>query len=130
MELIDREALKKAWIEECGGDCAICGYLITEKRKDGLTDWIGCELIENAPKIETFTFDDMNKAQEVGYKAGKLEGKSDRPRGEWIELDDYYCKCSNCEIIGVPEIGYANYCPNCGAKMKNSIDNLEANDET
>ena len=81
MDLIDRDALKKVWLEECGGDCAICGYLITEKSKDGLTDWIGCELIENAPKIETFTFDDMNKAQEVGYKAGKLEGKSERPHG-------------------------------------------------
>ena len=48
---------------------------------------------------------------------------SDRPQGEWIEVDDYFirCKCSICgweshkyedDVYGMP------YCPNCGAKMK------------
>ena len=48
---------------------------------------------------------------------------SDRPQGEWIEVDDSLisCKCSICgweshmhedDVYGMP------YCPNCGACMK------------
>ena len=42
-----------------------------------------------------------------------------RPTGEWIS--DGYCissskfKCSRCHF---PELEKTNYCPNCGARMK------------
>jgi len=55
---------------------------------------------------------------------------SDRPQGEWIEVDDYFirCKCSICgweshkyedDVYGMP------YCPNCGAKMKGADNETE-----
>ena len=50
--------------------------------------------------------------------------ESERPHGEWIDIEGYYCECSNCKIVGVNELDYANFCPNCGADMR------EANDET
>lgn len=48
-------------------------------------------------------------------------------QGEWIEVDDYFirCKCSICgweshkyedDVYGMP------YCPNCGARMKETDD--------
>ena len=55
---------------------------------------------------------------------------SDRPQGEWIEVDDYFirCKCSICgweshkyedDVYGMP------YCPNCGAIMKGASNETE-----
>lgn len=55
------------------------------------------------------------------------ELKTDRPQGEWIEVDDSLisCKCSICgweshmhedDVYGMP------YCPNCGACMKGADD--------
>ena len=52
---------------------------------------------------------------------------SDRPQGEWIEVDDISisCRCSVCgweahlyedDVYGMP------YCPNCGARMKGADD--------
>jgi hypothetical protein len=51
----------------------------------------------------------------------------ERPRGEWIEVDDSLisCRCSVCgweahlyedDVYGMP------YCPNCGAEMKGADD--------
>jgi len=44
-----------------------------------------------------------------------------QPQGEWIRVDDEKVKCSICEVIHLM-YSYpgttANYCPNCGAKMK------------
>ena len=57
--------------------------------------------------------------------------KSDRPQGEWIEVDDISisCRCSVCgweahlyedDVYGMP------YCPNCGARMKGADDENES----
>ena len=41
-----------------------------------------------------------------------------RPHGEWIPCkDDNFCKCSECKQIVMSE-ERSNFCPNCGAKMK------------
>ena len=124
MDLIDREALKKEAFKV--SDCVF---------EDELNEMVvSIKSIDNAPKIETFTFDDMNKAQEVGYKAGKLEGKSERPHGKWLRKGDSKWHCSECGAV--PEFGGTTntdkfdvtmsnkYCRLCGADMR------EANDET
>lgn len=48
---------------------------------------------------------------------------ADRPQGEWISKGKRIYRCSNCgnylDFDGVNAgRGDANYCPNCGAKMK------------
>ena len=47
-----------------------------------------------------------------------IEAIKARPHGEWIDIEGYYCECSNCKIVGVNELDYANFCPNCGADMR------------
>ena len=43
--------------------------------------------------------------------------------GEWIEDEYGYIHCSKCEMEwDEPEHPNTNYCPNCGAKMKNVTD--------
>ena len=45
----------------------------------------------------------------------------DRPQGEWIiNWDDRYRKCTNCNQIWWFDYGSYNsdFCPNCGARMK------------
>ena len=41
-----------------------------------------------------------------------------RKQGEWIRQDETYTRfqCSRC--LSENHHGYGNYCPNCGAKMK------------
>lgn len=79
------------------------------------------EAIDNAPTVDTFTFQDMNKAIEVGREFGKLEGKTERPQGEWGDVFHHqgynYHKCSNC-CFGIKLDDYDNFCPNCGARMR------------
>lgn len=106
MDLIDREALKKEAFKV--SDCVF---------EDELNEMVvSIKSIDNAPKIETFTFDDMNKAQEVGYKAGKLEGKSERPHGKWVNISGFASECSICKTCEIfPNF---NFCPNCGADMR------------
>ena len=46
----------------------------------------------------------------------------ERAEGEWIPFDVEY-ECSHCGIIlqfndGTPKDNNANFCPNCGARMK------------
>ena len=42
---------------------------------------------------------------------------ADRPQGEWIECGSYY-KCPFCEEIEFESDGKTNFCPNCGARMR------------
>lgn len=56
----------------------------------------------------------------------KLKGEQERPHGEWIFLkaneeqtDGYECSvCKATYHTKVPYFSEFNYCPNCGAKMK------------
>lgn len=84
-------------------------------------------VIDNAPTIDTFTFDDMKKGINVGYKAGRLTEKWERPKGEWKEFKYGLYYCSRCfervdkdieRIDALVSKGErSNYCPVCGAKM-------------
>ena len=44
-------------------------------------------------------------------------GMESRPSGEWIDCGSYY-KCPFCEEIEFESDGKTNFCPNCGARMR------------
>ena len=62
------------------------------------------------------------------FMRGYVKGKADRPQGEWIEdyngngWNDYWdYTCSNCGKRyerADAVLCKANFCPNCGARMK------------
>ena len=88
-------------------------------------------VIANYFKDECNVNTSIRQAFEKGFRIGVKKGAStDRPQGEWIEVDDYFirCKCSICgweshkyedDVYGMP------YCPNCGAKMKGADNETE-----
>ena len=53
-------------------------------------------------------------------------------KGEWIEQEDdyyHYWECSECGFgVGLDDI--RNYCPNCGADMRQVTGKLENNDNS
>ena len=56
--------------------------------------------------------EDAERLYEAGYHK--------QSEGEWIDVEDtllYRYKCSLCGEIKLGKM--TNYCPNCGAKMKN-----------
>ena len=68
--------------------------------------------IQNAPTVEPLKIYEFK-----GCDNCELE----RPQGEWIynQYDDWHCsECRHIEIGGYNQKPSANFCPNCGAKMK------------
>ena len=110
-DLISREALKKTLCEEC------------EAREHYIGE-IMLKAIDNAPAVDTYTIEDIQKVREDSLILGaKL---AQRPQGEWIfekaneEHTDGYI-CSNCKRsfhTKVPYFSEFNFCPNCGADMR------------
>ena len=112
-DLISRSALQDKMHDECCGECESCKKYI----------WNGerslCGLIDEAPTVPLPDFKE-------GYKQAILDGKTNysRPKGKWIKTNDYvtcaygcidYVKCSCCKNDSLEE---GDYCPNCGADMK------------
>lgn len=105
MRLIDGDALSEKFIKECAEECAICP--MCDGRQYNNPKLLHCKIIIDAPII-------------------------DRPQGEWeIEYrgngwNDYWDYiCSNCgkKYERADAVLYkANFCPNCGAKMKGAED--------
>ena len=67
---------------------------------------------------------DMTACYNAGYESGYKKGKEDRQQGKWIEhewaeevegllISNY--ECSECHSW---ERSESNYCPNCGADMR------------
>ena len=50
------------------------------------------------------------------YMRGFNKGKVSIPTGHWIE-GKYKDTCDKCRCTYPKNIGFKNYCPNCGAKM-------------
>lgn len=51
--------------------------------------------------------------------------KEQEPKtGHWINIDETHSKCDRCGAVFeiASENGEANYCPNCGAKMAESVE--------
>lgn len=83
---------------------------------------------------------DLQKVHNIGYNEGYTQGytqgyldgigvkqvSSERPHGKWIKLRDYDFKCSLCGLSIMDEY---NYCPECGADMREDADN-ETHDKT
>lgn len=91
--LVDADKLIEEFKGRCICDCDCCKY------QRGAY----CGLIDNAPTVE------------------------ERPHGKWIEHqdchDDTYYTCSHCgedwtTIEGDPMDNLMNYCPMCGADMR------------
>lgn len=126
-DLISREALKEIILKEYKG---------YEVSSTSASDII--KIIDNAPTVDTFTFDDMKKGINVGYKAGRLsekwerpQGKDNTPTGTWIPEEETYTdlsgtietytrfKCDNC--MQGQNFGPYPFCPWCGKKMNPEI---------
>lgn len=63
--------------------------------------------------------DRLNEILEI-HKAEK------RLKGKWIQIDSTKCKCSKCDtitLIAQYPHGDKNFCPNCGADMRESEEN-------
>lgn len=73
------------------------------------------DLIENLVPQNTTEFSVLFQVRELIRQLPPLEAS-----GEWIENPNAY-ECSNCHIIRAKGMtGKYNYCPNCGALMKNA----------
>lgn len=57
------------------------------------------------------------------YSCKSKQTKEERQRGEWLHpyKVDIACECSNCRMQ-MPTTNYFNFCPNCGADMREEGD--------
>lgn len=99
------------------------------------------KLIDNAPTVEINdkSLEIAQKSIELGRRLGKLEGKPERPQGEWQENENGTGFCSKCNDgiyyrtptgrvymmlkEQIVKFGY-KYCPNCGADMREEVENV------
>ena len=110
-DLISREALKKALELTDYND--IYDLTMTER------------LIDNAPTVKSYTLDDLEKAKNNGYKWGRIDGKKERPQGEWIIHNDFdgWVECPFCHVGHTVFGKLPKFCENCGADMRGGVDN-------
>ena len=114
-DLISREALKEKWKEECCGCCENCSHCMTG---------LNCELIYNAPTVITCEVC-KNKGNEREcvdcHDYSCFVQYEPRPHGKWIIQDIVHCLqyCSECRTYS--EFKW-NFCPNCGADMREDSD--------
>ena len=123
------ECCDKCWALDDMGDYPYC--LISHTSK-GYTFNIREKRMENCPMNE-FEREEITKIINIYHEAlhsalSKLMDEK-RPEAEWIEDPkvgmSYYELCSHCGSYahskGYPAQGYncGNFCPTCGAKMKN-----------
>lgn len=118
-DLISREYLRDAFDNLCCHNCKTCRNF----RKEGCS-FYRCDLIDNAPTVITCEVC-KNKGNEREcvdcHDYSCFVQYEPRPQGEWLWLCDapnakYKWSCNKCGR-GVKE--QENYCPKCGAKMKN-----------
>ena len=112
MRLIDAEVLKEKWKEECCGCCENCSHCMTG---------LNCELIDNAPTVEITEEQAIDKLYETGWLIKHDKEMTERPHGKWIIQDIVHCLqyCSECRTYS--EFKW-NFCPNCGADMREESD--------
>ena len=83
------------------------------------------QLLSKLPSAQPDT--DLSSYSDKLWKTAYERGKSERKKGKWIEQDGYdgdiYYDCSVCgnswvTIDGTPWDNGMNFCPNCGADMR------------
>jgi len=97
MRLIDADKLK-----ECAIACNIHNGTLTDL-------CVPLYQIDNAPTVK------LQMMIEDGHIVPIV-----RPKGEWIQLNDYDYRCSIC---GNTMMDKWDYCPSCGADMRKETDN-------
>ena len=112
MRLIDADALKedfKTRLADCNDWIENAKDKETKIRASAVKTFI-CEVImtiDNAPTIKDRSLEIAQKSIELGKKVGQLEGKLERPQGEWnnhtvacllAELFGDMCACNFCGI--------------------------------
>ncbi|MBP5597855.1 MAG: hypothetical protein J6Y02_20980 [Pseudobutyrivibrio sp.] len=121
MRLIDGDALKAEFAEECAGECGVCSYHKWENYTS-LNPVSHCLLIDNAPTVENITvFCENADEKAIADMKEELQKVIDdsRSQGKWIFHKDYNesCRygCNQCgNLTNIP----GNFCPNCGAMMQ------------
>ena len=79
------------------------------------------KVIDNAPTVEINdkSLEIARKSVGLGRRVGKLEGKLERPQGEWITDNFHNTICNKCGGIRRDNrVEYIAFCNKCGAKMK------------
>ena len=116
-DLISREALKEYSYgrEDTYGD---------------IKQVVDVEDIDNAPKVDTYTEEDVHYAIKEGHQVGyeMAKAKFERPTGKWLynsdHPDNWICSACNCGWdMWRYESKELKYCPNCGAKMTKEAEN-------
>lgn len=112
--LISREDLKEALkskVDQDKDDLFVRGYNIGIEA--------AMELIDNAPTVDA---NEPTLNESIAFHNGYELGKSERPQGKWVfsipcinEIGTW--NCSNCNYMPVVPV-LSNYCPNCGADMR------------
>lgn len=140
MRLIDADALIEKWYEvnnigpeDCGA--RFIGYTEIPRfinNAPTVQEGVSEEAISE-PKVIPIKLEKRypeSKDEDItdAFLQGYIKGKVDRPQGEWIEKyngngwDDFWdYTCSHCgkKYERADAVLYhANFCPNCGARMK------------
>ena len=98
-----------------------CSYAET-----GCGDCAVVEKVRKALSADRPSAVDLSSVYSTAYKSGYKKGKADRPQGEWIchkgkwiDFDYYPTKyeCDQCHHY-VDVASDKNFCPNCGADMR------------
>lgn len=107
--LIDAEALKEAFRNNCFHNCYYCKLSKWDKKGSCYI----CGLIDNAPTITDHSRELVQKSIEIGHRVGYYEGKIEnkRPQGEWIDYDNTFYKCPDCGYL------LEKCCPQCQNKV-------------
>lgn len=121
-DLISREVLKKEFEKV---------YPLATNEMGGIVNKRIYDIIDNAPTVEpcyqTTSCLDCKMYDKEKHNCPRFcevirSAIEERPQGEWIKIGELGLayKCNKCEEVSVtPE----NFCPNCGAKMREDSEN-------
>ena len=122
MDLINRIDAIKAEADRVYKILHFAGY--KDSYEDCLRDAV--KTFKDIPSAEELIYEEMEKADVAAqaYAEGFKEGLESRKRGKWIKhiSDLFPCdstqECSVCHAEQLIIRNDDNFCPNCGAKMK------------
>lgn len=117
-DLISREALKKA----------LQPYLEIDG-KGFISVLNAIELIDNAPTFTDRTEEVLSLQNTIAKLVDGI-AENARPKGKWVYTDDMY-ETLVCSVCGIDTKDYIrhNFCPNCGADMRDKAINGESKAE-